>query len=261
MFVRNLEKASKVIGQDRISALMTTTKKNIHRLPEVVDEYIRLGFRGIFLRDLNPYGFAVDNRTQIGYDIDNLLKHKSVLDHLIALNIEALSLPNITQAFTPRLLTPFGTGLSISNHRLGRDKRAIYDYNGDVYPADEARMLARMGDTKFLMGNVFKDTYREIFYGNTIKDLVRMSCVEIMPQCATCPFQVYCGADPVRNYLDHKDVMGHRPSSEFCRKNMAIFRHLFSLLLQNDDKVMDVFWSWITSRHPITEGSNSHQQG
>ena len=155
-----------------------------------------------------------------------------------------------------RIMTPFGTGFVDLQSPSGAGiSGAIYDFNGDVYPADEARMLARMGDTKFLMGNVFNNTYQEIFYGNTIKDLVRMSCVEIMPQCATCPFQVYCGADPVRNYLDHKDLMGHRPSSDFCKKNMAIFRHLFSLLLQNDGKVMDVFWSWITRRQLVMKVS------
>lgn len=263
MFVRNLEKASKVIGQERISALMTTTKKNINRLPEVIDEYIRLGFRGIFLRDLNPYGFAADNRSQIGYDIHDFVEaYKSVLDHLIALNIGGTFFAEYhTVLLLQRILTPFGTGFVDLQSPSGAGiSGVIYDFNGDVYPADEARMLARMGDSKFFMGNVFNNTYQEIFYGNTIKDLVRMSCVELMPQCATCPFQIYCGADPVRNYLDHKDLMGHRPSSDFCRKNMAIFRHLFSLLLRNDPKVMDVFWSWITRHQILIEDPECSQQ-
>lgn len=83
-----------------------------------------------------------------------------------------------------------------------------------------------------------------------IRRLVENSCLEIMPICSECVYSPYCGADPIRNYLETKDVVGDRINSDFCRKNTAIFDYLFSILKQNDPETMDILWSWI-QRKPI----------
>lgn len=75
-----------------------------------------------------------------------------------------------------------------------------------------------------------------------------MSCAEVMPGCTSCVYQAYCGSDPVRNYVESGDVMGFRPSSDFCKKNMGIIDFLFKYILENNEQVMDIFWSWITGR-------------
>ena len=70
-----------------------------------------------------------------------------------------------------------------------------------------------------------------------------------MPPCANCVFSPYCGADPVRNYVETKDIMGDRLNSSFCKKNKAIFEYLFEIICQNDAETMNIFWSWITGRN------------
>ena len=193
-----------------------------------------------------------DKEADIHYGVEGFIEaYKEALAYIIQLNIEGRYFPEYyTVLLLQRIMTPFGTGFVDLQSPSGAGiSGAIYDWNGDVFPADEARMLARMGDRKFFMGNVLEDSYVKIFAGKTIRDIVRSSCVETMPLCATCPLSIYCGADPVRNYLDRKDLIGHRPSSDFCKKNRAIIMHLFSLLETNDERIVDVFWSWIT-RHP-----------
>jgi hypothetical protein len=59
---------------------------------------------------------------------------------------------------------------------------------------------------------------------------------------------MYCGADPIRNYVETGDIVGHRPSSDFCEKNIGIIEYLFEKMRKNDDDVMDVFFSWVTKR-------------
>ena len=54
--------------------------------------------------------------------------------------------------------------------------------------------------------------------------LVNASIVETMPGCAECAFVPYCGADPVFHYRTQGDLVGHRPTSTFCVKNMGIIR-------------------------------------
>jgi hypothetical protein len=69
-----------------------------------------------------------------------------------------------------------------------------------------------------------------------------------MPYCSSCVYRTYCGADPIRNYLETGDLIGKRPESEFCKKNRLMFDMLFRKLKRNDPDEMDVFWSWISGR-------------
>jgi uncharacterized protein len=250
-FIDRLELARRELASDGVDALMTTTIASVDRLKEVIDEYVQLGFSGIFFRALNPYGFAHENADKLGYSMETFVEnYKKGLDYIIELNLRGTRFAeHYTTLLLTRILTPFSTGFVDLQSPSGAGiSGVIYDYNGDVYPADEARMLSRMGDRHFVMGNVFNDTYPNMFKGKILTEIVRKSCLEIMPVCTDCAYLPYCGADPVRNYLETKDIIGKRPTSPFCDKHIRIFDHLFSLLRTNDRDVMDVFWSWITKR-------------
>lgn len=257
-FIANLQQARDICGENYVSALMTTTTDNIDRLKDVVDEYVCLGFRGVFIRSLNPYGLAAENAEQLGYSMAYFAKkYEEVLDYIIDLNLKGTSFTeHFATILLSRILTPFSTGFVDLQSPSGAGiSGVIYDYNGDVYPADEARMLSRMGDKFFLMGNIFNDSYEDIFGGKVMREIVAKSIVEIMPGCASCVYRTYCGADPIRNYLETGDVIGKRPGSTFCEKNMAVFEILFRKLRAADSDVLDVFWSWIT-RRPLQEVRN-----
>ena len=216
-----------------------------------MDEYLDLGFNGIFLRALNPYGRAKSGWEKIGYSTEEFLEaYKDTMEYIIQLNLEGKTFVEFyTALLLQRILTPFSTGFMDLQSPSGAGiSGAIYDYDGEVYPSDEARMLARMGDRKFSMGNVNKDRYEDIFNGSLIHKIVQNSCVETLPGCASCVFQMYCGADPIRNYVETGDIVGHRPTSDFCKKNMGIIEYLFEMIRKNDDDVMDVFCSWMTNR-------------
>lgn len=255
IFKEKLALTRKYLGQDRVSALMTTSKDSLDRMTDVVDEYIEQGFRGIFLRALNPFGFAKRDRKTLGYSVEEFVKsYKRTLEYIVRLNLKGRYFEEyyITLLLS-RILTPFSTGFMDLQSPSGAGlSGVVYDYNGDVYPSDEARMLAKMGDQKFLMGNVTKDKYLDIFAGSTLRGMINKSCVEILPGCSSCAFQPYCGSDPVRNYSEQGDLVGNRPTSDFCKKHMGMFKFLFELIYINDDDVMDTFWSWITKR-PLEE--------
>jgi len=250
-FLDKLKMTQEVLGADRVNALMTFTSNSIGRVTDIIDEYVRLGFSGLFLRSINPYGFAAKNVASLGYPMSEFVSaYREALHYIVKLNLEGTRfIEYYTTLLLTRILTPFPTGFVDLQSPSGAGiAGAIYDYNGDVYPADEARMLSRMGDSKFLMGNVFNNTYHDIFMGDIIQDLVKKSCLEIMPGCSSCVYRPYCGADPVRNYLEYKDAVGKRPGSPSCIKHTGIFDLLFGQLRQNDQPTMDVFWAWITNR-------------
>jgi len=124
----------------------------------------------------------------------------------------------------------------------------VYNYDGDVYASDEARMLAEMGDRSFRLGNVYRNSYQEIFGGAVVRGLLEASCVETLPGCADCAFAPYCGADPVFHWATQGDPIGHRPTSAFCTKNMALIRHLFELFRSGDEFIERLFISWATEQ-------------
>lgn len=251
-FIKNLYNAFDILPRDGVNALMTTTIDNIDRLQEVIAEYVQHGFNGIFIRSLNPYGLAVMNAENLGYSAEHFVdSFEKALDFIVQLNLNGTRFEEFyTSLLLTRILTPFSTGFVDLQSPSGAGiSGAIYDHNGDVFPADEARMLARMGDRRFFLGNVFKDSYESIFGGNLLREMVSKSCVEIMPYCNSCVYRTYCGSDPVRNYLETGDLIGRRPDNDFCTKNKLIFDMLFKKLKRNDPDEMDVFWSWISCLH------------
>lgn len=80
-------------NNDCASALMTTSKYSLGRFKDIIDEYIRLGFNSIFLRSLNPYGFAKQYKEKIAYPIEDFIEnYKEGLDYIIELNKRGHSL-------------------------------------------------------------------------------------------------------------------------------------------------------------------------
>ncbi|MDR3490923.1 MAG: His-Xaa-Ser system radical SAM maturase HxsB [Gammaproteobacteria bacterium] len=249
LFIENLYKTKNILGHDQVNALMTTTLDSIDHLDDVVDEYVKHGFRGVFFRPLNPYGLASEREKELGYPAKRFVEsYEKALDRIIKINLNGTFFVEFfTKLLLSRILIPFSTGFVDLQSPSGAGiSGVIYDHNGDVFPTDEARMLARMGDRHFFMGNVFKDSYESIFGGTLLRDIVSKSCVEIMPYCSSCAYRSYCGADPVRNYLESGDITGKRPN-EFCHKHKLIFDLLFKKIKRNDPDEMDVLWSWVSS--------------
>lgn len=251
-FIENLGYCRKECGENSVGALMTTTRYSLDKIKDIIDEYVKQKFDGIFLRAINPYGLAEQNKSELGYPIDNFIEmYKQALEYIIELNKKGIFFIEFyTTLLLRRILTHFPTGFVDLQSPSGAGIcGVIYDYNGDVYPADEGRMLSKMGDKYFCLGNVHRNSYLEVFNSEALRNIVSSSCLEVMPHCAHCVFSPYCGADPVRNYVETKDIMGDRLNSSFCKKNKAIFEYLFEIIRQNDAETMNIFWSWITGRN------------
>jgi uncharacterized protein len=252
--IENLKLTRAVMGGENISALMTTTNNNLGNLNQIIDEYVELGFQGVFLRSLNPYGYAkIEHNEKLHYDMDAFVTaYKNAIEYIITLNQKGTYFVEyFATILLTRILTPFSTGFMDLQSPAGVGiLGAIYDYNGDVYPSDEGRMLAAMGDSHFCLGNVRRNTYGEIFYNPLLQKIIHNSCIEIVPECHSCAFQQFCGTDPIRAYSQQNDknYFGCIPTSDFCMKYKQIISYFMEKIRENDQAVMDVFWSWITKR-------------
>jgi radical SAM protein with 4Fe4S-binding SPASM domain len=230
---------------------MTTTSYTIKHFNEIIDNYIELGFDSIFLRSLNPYGFAKRDKHKLAYPMNDIIEYyKKGLDYIIEINKKGKFFPEgYATILLTRILTPFSTGFVDLQSPAGiAIAGVIYDYDGDVYVSDEGRMLASVADKTFRIGNVESNTYQEIFNGEKLHGFIENSVAESLPDCATCAYLSYCGADPVRNYSEQGDIVGNRTISEICNKNKSIIKHLLALLHRNDKDINRIFWSWITRK-------------
>jgi His-Xaa-Ser system radical SAM maturase HxsB len=249
--IENIELARSIVGAPNVAALMTTTRRSLNHAREIIDEYIHRGFRSIFLRAISPYGFAIKTQKKTGYFTDEFLEfYREGLSYILDLNRRGIEFTEIyAKILLTKILTPFPTTFTDlqSPASLGIGA-VVYNYDGDVYASDESRMLAEMQDKTFRLGNVHNDTYESIFQGPGLRSLIAVSVNESLPGCSDCAYQSYCGADPVFHHATQHDMIGHRSTSEFCRKNMAIITDLLRYIDSGDEQILRTFWAWIYDR-------------
>lgn len=251
----NIRRCQEALGRENVSALMTTTKESLNYPREIVDEYLRMDLGSLFVRSLSPYGFAVKTAKAIGYGATEFFAfYKTALDYIIDINRQGRTFSEAyATMLLQKILTPYPIGFVDLQSPAGAGFGVVvYNYDGDVYASDEARMLAEMRDPRFRLGNVLENTYEEIFFGERMQAIAAASCNEALAGCSDCVFQTYCGADPVYHYATQGDMFGNRAASGFCKKNMATFHYLFQLLQTDDSELFDIFWAWI-NRTSIAE--------
>ncbi|MBO7635602.1 MAG: His-Xaa-Ser system radical SAM maturase HxsB [Paludibacteraceae bacterium] len=244
--ISGINKARCALGNDAVSALMTTSELALDYPKEIVDEYVKDGFNGIFLRALNPYGLAAQNDDWKKYNQRFVDFYKKALDYIIELNMQGLFFrEEYASIILRKMLTPYTTGFVDLQSPAGTINSVIvYNYDGYVYASDESRMLAEVRDFSFRLGKV-TDRYEEVFCGSVAKKMGKVWANEALAGCSSCPIKAYCGADPVRHHSTQGDMYGFRPTSMVCEKNKAIIKHLLSLIVERGEEVLPIFRRWV----------------
>lgn len=242
----NIRRVQNALGKDKVSALMTTTGRSLKRVREIIDQYVALGFEGIFLRPLSPYGFAIKTKTYYEYSAEEWFQfYTEGLDYILELNQNGLPFVEYyTSIILQKMLRSTSTGFVNLQSPTGAGiMGVIYDYNGRVYASDEGRMMSQMNDERFCLGTV-DQPYEELFLGEKLFELLDESLAQSSPQCTDCAFLPWCGSDPEYHWATQRDITGHKAFSGFCRKNMAIFHHLVERLERRDEHSA-ILKSWV----------------
>lgn len=243
---RGIARAREALGEDSVSALMTTSELALDHPREIIDEYVRLRFPTIFIRALNPYGLAAENHDWSRYTERFIEFYKQALDYIIELNQRGVPMVEAYAAIILRkMLTPTCTGFVDLQSPAGIvNSVLVYDYDGYVYASDESRMLAEQGDYTFRLGSV-ADDYDALMHSSRVEQWASQWNNETLAGCADCGVRQFCGADPVRNHSTQGDAYGCRPTSMVCRKNGAIIEHLLWLMIERREEVMPLFTKWV----------------
>ena len=232
----------------RIDGLTTVTRLSLAHPKEIVDEFVGLGARAVYLRFLSPLGYATRTWEQIGYSAAEFLAfYKAALDHIIEINLrrkDARFFENTARHFLTKILlnrdpntcdlrNPCGEGIG----------QLAYDFDGSVYTSDEGRMLARMGDDSFKIGHVASGSHRESMRQPVVRALVMASVLDSHPFYSTHAYKAYDGISPVINHASQGDMFGRMDTNLRCLVHTGILDYLFEKL--RDKKVSNVFQRWI----------------
>lgn len=232
--------------RQRPNALLTVSKFSLSYPKEIVDTYIKAGLDGIFLRPANKFTFIGKVPAPLQYSWSDFVKfYKKALRYILQINLKGKNFyENTALLFLTKILTegdpnhmdlrsPCGAGIG----------QIAYNYNGDVYTCDEGRMLGRIGDDSFKIGNVKVNDYSQMISHPTVKAMCIASCLDNIPGCSDCVYKPYCGVCPLVNYAQSGDIFTQQPSSERCKIQMAILDHLFELI--KTDRYRKVFKRWV----------------
>lgn len=248
-----------------VEALVTTTRDLLPRWKDLVDTYVDLGCRALFLRPLDPFGWADKTSHRIEYPRSEYLEYyRNTVDYIIELNKQgveileryaAIFLTKILNGEDPNFLDirqPAGAGIG----------QLAYSYDGSIFTCDEGRMLHEMGDDTFLLGNVFDSSYRDIVGHDTVRAVVIAGLLEGNADCVNCTYIPYCGVPPVHSHKTQGTMWGRMRESPMCAVHKGIQDYLFEKIAENDPETMDVFQKWTTIRprehflHQVTDGAD-----
>jgi His-Xaa-Ser system radical SAM maturase HxsB len=245
-----IARARLVLGVESISALTTLTAESLKHPEAIIDEYVRLGFRSIFLRPLSQFGFAAKAGKRLGYQVDQYLTfYERALNYILTLNAQGIEIAEVYASLLLRsILTPFPTGYVDLRSPVGPGLGTfVYNYEGGVYASDEGRMLAEMGDHALRLGSVH-DSYRDLVNSEAMHLLAGSGLAESLPGCSDCAFVHYCGPDPAGSLSVFGEPVGHRAFSAHCKRHTGLFNILFRKLSEGDPLTIRVFNEWAFGR-------------
>ncbi|MDG5488866.1 His-Xaa-Ser system radical SAM maturase HxsB [Sphingomonas sp. BGYR3] len=256
-FRRNLATVVERYGPQKVSALPTIDPERPPTPDALIDAYLEFGLESIFLRPINYQGFArkhhASSREQ---DMAWRAYHEKFLRRLIERNWEDRSVVLEESYFSICLRRIFQPGadrhVDLRNpNPLGYDY-VVIDYDGQVYPTDEARMLSRSGVIDLSIGDVHSgwDTPARATLNAHASNLFD-------PACQRCAYQPYCGRDVVDDIARYGRIDLPRQETEFCRRHMSLFDLAFRLIYADDEPTRYSLARWLRLEGtPLTFGEH-----
>ncbi|MFZ3002773.1 MAG: His-Xaa-Ser system radical SAM maturase HxsB [Undibacterium umbellatum] len=244
--LRGIELARTHLGMHAVSALMTTTKESLLHPEAIVDEYVRLGLNDIFLRPLSSYGFAKRNQARLGYSLKDFSNfYLRGLERILYWNRQGVELREVyTSIILNKILSTFDCGYVDLQSPTGAGLGVlVYNYDGYVYPSDEARMLKETGDLSLRLGPI-GTSIEDLLQSDVQKSLINASLVDETPGCQSCAYNRFCAPNPVDSQAQFHTVYAAVESTEHCQRHTWLFDTLFTKVKTADDWTMDLFYRW-----------------
>jgi His-Xaa-Ser system radical SAM maturase HxsB len=244
-FFANLEELRRRYGPGKIHALPTIDGGSPPDPDSLIDAFARFGFTSIFLRPINYQGFARKrHRESREQDSSWRAYHEAFVRKLIARNWADRAQVLEETYFSICLRRIFKPGserhVDLRNPNPAGEDYLLIDYDGTIYPTDEARMLTRSRVIDLSLGRVGED-----WRGETWRLLNEHSTNQFASACKRCAYQPYCGRDLIDDLSRYGRIDVERTTTDFCRKHLSIFDLIFELVYDLDPAVQYSLSRWL----------------
>lgn len=244
--IAGIRMARDLISPSAVSALMTASRESLAFPEDIIDEYVSLGFSEIFLRPLSRHGFARRNASLLGYSVEEFHAfYERAFERALYWNRQGVPIREVAAAVAlNKILSPFDAGYVDLQSPTGAGLAVlVYNYDGYVYPSDEARMLATSGNVSLRLGRIGADL-GTLLGSEVQRTLVASSLSKLVPGCRDCAYNAYCGPDPVSSYNEWGSCMAPVRATDHCQRQIWLFDFLFSRLHSGDGWFEDLAHEW-----------------
>ena len=228
---------------------MTVTRENFKDYKNIIDAYVELWLNNIFLRWLNPYGFAAADLKNLAYKEEEWVEfYQKSLDYILELNKKWVQIKEITSIiFLKKILASSDPSFmdirSPSGIAIGW---VAYNFDGKVYASDESRMLWRMWIQDFLMTDMLEDgkkTYEAMMNSDICKIAVQSSCLDGLPGYNDHVYKPYMGVDIIHNFKMYGSIYQPMATDSKTRIFESVIDYLF-YKIKNNPEEKEILYKW-----------------
>lgn len=232
----------------RVGALLTATKETLWNYKEIIDAYIEQWLDSIFLRWLNPYGFAASDMKTLAYEKEQWIDfYEKSLDYILELNKKGTPFKEtITSIYLMRIFNDFDPAfMDIRSPSWIAIGWVAYNYDGKIYASDESRMLWRMWIDDFLMTDMLDspaETFKAMVKSQITKIAVQSSCLDGLPGYNEHVYKPYIWVDIIHNFKLTGSVYNPVMKDEKTAIQTAIVDIIFKKLQNPEYKKIMLTW-------------------
>lgn len=245
-FFRNLSEVIETCGSDRVSALPTIDYRNPPDPNSIIECYSNFGLSSIYLRPVNYQGFARKSHRDKRSDAWNWNKYyKRFIDELINFNAKRDNpIEEFYLSICLKRCLAGGTNqhVDLRNPNMYGIDYIVVDYDGLIYPTDEARMLSRSRVIDLSVGHVASGFERD---HPTLAALNSECANNFDPDCIHCAFQPACGVDLIDDISRYGRRDLPRSDTFFCQRQTHIFDLSWTLLIDQSPEVRHSVCAWL----------------
>lgn len=234
-FHANLKEMTDRYGPGKVSALPTLDPNELPDPIELIEAYTAHGLTSIFLRPVNFQGFArkrhpnsraFDAQWRDFYDtfVAELIR-RNWADRSQVVEESYLSLC-LRRIFRPGL----DRHVDLRNPNPAGHDYIVVDYDGRLYPTDEARMLTRSRVIDLGIGHISTGI------DFAARDALNVHATNSFdPACQRCAYQPFCGRDLIDDLSRYGRIDLPRHETAFCQRHLHIFDLAFELIFSEDE--------------------------
>jgi len=212
-----------------INPTLVITSKSLNHHKDIIDEYVKNEFSSIHIKPMIYCGRAYENWEEVGYTPKEFFNFwKKSIDYIYKINKKGkLFFDTRTLIIILKILGKEKKFMCLKKPCGAFFTQLSFDNKGNIYPCDSAR-----SETSLIIGNVFKDSYknlREKYFKVFLKDLLPNNI-----ECQNCAFLPFCHSCYTSNKMMlKKNSDSNEKNNFYCELNKLTLKYIFSNLHSN----------------------------